>query len=159
FAPHSRSHLADILSRAGPLPAMVARDGETVLPGRIYVAQPDRHMLVQDGYVRLERSARENRFRPAIDPLFRSAARAHRSRVIGVLLSGQLSDGVMGLMAIRLQGGVAIVQDPREAACPSMPRTALEHGAVDYTLPVNEMAAALVRLVNEPATGDTLMAD
>lgn len=159
FSPQSRSHLSAILSRAGSLPAVDARDGEAILPGRIYVAQPDRHMLIQDGHIYLQRGARENRFRPAIDPLFRSAARAHRSRVIGVLLSGQLSDGVMGLMAIRLQGGVAIVQDPREAPSPSMPRTALEHDAVDYTLPVQEMAAAIVRLVNEPAPGETQMPD
>jgi len=158
-SPHARSHLAEILSRAGPLPAVGARDGEPVQPGRIYVAQPDRHLLLQDGHVRVQRGARENRSRPAIDPLFRSAARAHRARVAGVLLSGQLSDGVMGLLAIRLQGGVTIVQDPAEAAYPSMPRTALEHGAADAALPVQEIASTLVRLVNEPAAGDTLMAD
>src|SRR4029077_17860731 len=115
--------------------------------------------LLQDGLVRVQPGARENRSRPAIDALFRSAARAHRARVIGVLLSGQLSDGVMGLLAIRLQGGVTIVQDPAEAIYPSMPRTALEHGAADAVLPVQEIASTLVRLVNQPTAGETLMAD
>lgn len=159
FSPHVKSRLAAILTRAGSLSAVDARDGEPVLPGRIYVAQPDRHLILQNGHVGVHRGARENRFRPAIDPLFRSAARAYRSRVVGVLLSGQLSDGVMGLMAIRLQGGIAIAQDPSEAAHSSMPRTAVEHGAVDYTVRSSDLAPTLVRLVTEPTTGEPSMAD
>jgi two-component system chemotaxis response regulator CheB len=159
FSPHVRSHLAAILSRAGPLPAVDAQDGDPVLPGRIYVAQADHHLTLQKDLVCVHRGARENRFRPAIDALFRSAARVYRSRVIGVLLSGQLSDGVMGLLAIRLQDGVAVVQDPAEAAHSSMPKTAVEHGAVDYVLTSEALAPALVRLVTEPPPGDALMAD
>jgi len=158
-SPHFESQLAAILSRAGPLPAREARDGEPVLPGRIYIARPDYHLLLHDGKVRVRRGPRENRFRPAIDPLFRSAARAYRSHVVGVLLSGQLSDGVMGLMAIRLQGGHAIVQAPRDAAYPSMPQTALENGAVDQALPGPEIGPALARIATQRASGDKLMAD
>jgi two-component system chemotaxis response regulator CheB len=158
-SPHHESHLAAILSRAGPLPAREAQDGEPVLPGRIYIARADHHLLLHDGQVLVRRGPRENRFRPAIDPLFRSAARDYRSRVVGVLLSGQLSDGVMGLMAIRMQGGLALVQAPGDATYPSMPQTALEHGAVDQALPGPEIGPALVQLTARPASGDSLMAD
>jgi two-component system chemotaxis response regulator CheB len=117
--PFSVSWLPEILSRAGPLPAAHAVDGEPIRVGRIYVAPPDRHMLVRRGWVELAHGPRENHSRPAIDPLFRSAARTYGSRVAGVVLLGALHDGSLGLMAVKTRGGAAIVQDPNEAAVAS----------------------------------------
>jgi len=144
--PEHRSHLPAILSRAGPLPAAAARSGEPVQPGRIYVAPPDYHLLLRDERVYLDRSPRENGFRPAIDPLFRTAARAYGPQTVGILLSGGMADGVVGLMAIKLQGGTAIVQDPSEAKAPSMPAAALRYVKVDYTLAAAAIAPTLVQL-------------
>jgi two-component system chemotaxis response regulator CheB len=107
-------------------------------------------MLVQQGRVVLSHGPRENRSRPAIDPLFRSAAQAYGPRVVGVVLSGALGDGAMGLVVISARGGVTVVQDPHEALFDSMPRTALQHTRVDYTLPVAQIAPLLVRLAGEP---------
>src|SRR5688572_7890037 len=104
-----RSSLPEILSRSGPLPAAHARDGEPVEKGRIYVAPPDRHLLLDDGRVRLTAGPSHNQLRPAVDPLFGSAARAHGSRVVGVVLSGALDDGTAGLASIKRRGGIAIV--------------------------------------------------
>src|SRR5918994_5075794 len=148
--PYSVSRLPQILSRSGPLYATHAVDGEPIQPGHIYVAPPDRHLLVRQGRIALSRGPRENHSRPAIDPLFRSAARAYGSRVIGVVLSGALYDGSMGLLAIKTRGGMAIVQDPREASVDSMPRRAIERAAADHILPVAEIAAALTDLVQQP---------
>ena len=146
--PYAVSHLAEILSRAGPLPAAQARDGEAITPGQISVAPPDYHLLVHDGHLALSRGPRENHARPAIDPLFRSAARAYGSRAIGVILSGALYDGSVGMMAVKARGGIAIVQDPGEAAVDSMPRNALKFVDADYILPAAEIAALLPRLVD-----------
>ena len=159
--PYSVSHLPQILSRAGALPAVHATDGEPIEPGRIYVAPPDRHLLVRRGWVELTRGPRENHSRPAVDPLFRSAARAYGSRVIGVVLSGSLYDGSLGLMAVKTRGGLAIVQDPREAAVEGMPRSALRLVEADHVLAAAEIAQVLTAHVGEPAveTGDTPMAD
>src|SRR5262245_51773960 len=143
------SALPGILDRAGPLPAASARDGAPIRPGRVYVAPPDHHLLVYRGRMELGRGARENRHRPAIDPLFRSAARAYGRRVVGVVLSGALDDGTAGLAAIKRMGGVAVVQDPNDALFPSMPRSALAHVAVDHRLAVAEMGPALARLAAE----------
>jgi two-component system, chemotaxis family, protein-glutamate methylesterase/glutaminase len=120
------SALASILRRSGPLPAEVAFDGAPLRHGHIIVAPADHHLLVHDGRVRLSRGASENGHRPAIDPLFRSAARAYGSRVIGVVLSGSRDDGAAGLATIAAHGGAALVQDPRDALYPSMPASALE---------------------------------
>lgn len=148
----SPSILPEILSRAGELPATHARDGELIRPGHIYVAQPDHHLLVEEpNRIRLTRGPKENRFRPAVDPLFRSAARAFGPRVIGIVLSGGLDDGTVGLLAIKRRGGLAIVQDPQEAIYPSMPLNAMRHVKVDYALPAREIASLLVKLVGEPA--------
>lgn len=143
--------LGQILDKAGPLQAAVARNGETVEHGRIYVAPPDQHLLVKDGRVRLTRGPRENRARPAIDPLFRSAGIAYSSRVVGVVLTGYLDDGAAGLSAVQRCGGVAVVQDPSDAAFPEMPHSALRTVKPDYVVPVDELGSLLGHLAREPA--------
>jgi two-component system chemotaxis response regulator CheB len=155
------SRLPEILSKSGPLLATHAQDGEPIRFGQITVAPPDFHMILEPGRVRLTRGARENHMRPAIDPLFRSAARAYGRRVVGVILTGGLSDGTAGLLAVRGAGGVAIVQDPAEAAVASMPRNAHEIAGADQVLPVAAIPAALVRLAREPLPqeGASTMAD
>jgi two-component system chemotaxis response regulator CheB len=146
--------LPAILSRAGPLPASNATDHEPIEPGRIYVAPPNHHLLVERGRVRVTSGPKENRFRPAIDPLFRSAAQAYGPRVIGVILTGLLDDGTAGLWAIKQRGGAAVVQDPRDALAPAMPRSALSHVEVDYCLPLKEIAALLGHLTSAPAAAE-----
>lgn len=124
-----------ILTRAGKLTAMHPRDKQPLAPGRIYVAPPDRHLLVEPGCVRVSRGPKENRFRPAIDLLFRSAAQVFGPAAIGVVLTGNLDDGVSGLWTIKQLGGTAVVQDQRDAQFPSMPAQAARHVAVDYSVP------------------------
>lgn len=143
--------LPQVLSRLNTVPAVAAKDGEPIVFNRIYVAQPDQHLLLEEGRVRLSRGPKENRFRPAIDPLFRSAAYVYGSRVIGIVLSGSLDDGTSGLWTIKNQGGLAIVQDPADAEVPSMPEHALAAVAVDHSVPVSDMAALLTRLTAEEA--------
>jgi two-component system chemotaxis response regulator CheB len=159
--PYAVSRLPEILSRSGPLLATHAQQGEVIEPGRIYVAPPDRHLLVRNGRIELSRGPRENHARPAIDPLFRTAARAYGRRTIGIVLSGALYDGSMGLLAIKTRGGLAIVQDPNEAIVDSMPRRAIERATADHILPVAEIAAALTNLVQQPviAQGGHSMVD
>jgi len=151
--PDQPSLLAEILSSAGQLPAENAIDGEPIVAGRVYVAPPDQHMLIEQNHVRLTTGPKENRFRPAIDPLFRSAAYGYGPRVIGVVLTGNLDDGTAGLWAIKDRGGIAIVQDPEEAPFPSMPRTAMSQVDVDYCLPMREIGPTLVTLSAQPAEG------
>jgi two-component system chemotaxis response regulator CheB len=115
------------------------------MPGAIYVAPPDHHMLLEHDVLRLNRSARENLARPAIDPLFRSAAVTWRERAVGVILTGRLDDGAAGLAAIKVAGGRAVVQNPAEAVEPEMPLAALSAAAVDACLPLDEIAPWLVR--------------
>lgn len=145
-APHGPALLGEILDRAGPLPARTAEDGEAIEAGRVYVAPPDRHLLVSGSRLRLVRGPRENRARPALDPLFRSAAVAFRSRVVGVVLSGLQDDGTAGLLAVKRCGGLAVVQDPEDAAFDEMPRSALAAVAADHVAPVAEMGPLLGRL-------------
>lgn len=155
---HGKSVLPKILNRAiakqhGELSSLQAhhpRDGEVISPGQIYVAPPDKHLLIKDGCIQLSRSARENSHRPSIDPLFRTAAREYGSRVVGVVLSGLLDDGTAGLAAIKQRGGVAIAQDPEEALYSSMPRSAIENVDVDYILKVTDICKTLTRLASEP---------
>ena len=150
FPPEGMSVLPQILQRAGPLPASHAQDGEPLLPGRIYVAPPDRHLMVRPGHVHVTAGAKENGVRPAADPLFRSAARHYGAAVVGVVLSGNRNDGTMGLLAIRERGGITIVQDPAEALYPGMPTSAVEHVAPDHVCRLDEIGPLLARLVAEP---------
>lgn len=148
------SMLPDILSRRGALPAVHPRDGAPIEPGRVYVAPPGFHLLVKRGTVRLLRGPRENGARPAVDPLFRTAAAAYGPRVVGVVLSGTLDDGTAGLQSVKSRGGTALVQDPDEAMYAGMPRSAVEHVEVDGVLPLAEIAMMLVRLANTPVEED-----
>lgn len=150
IAPHGHSALPAILSRTGCLPASHPIDGERIEPGRVYVAPPDRHLAIDDGRIHLSRNASENGHRPAVDVLFRTAARAFGPRVVGVVLTGNLDDGTAGLAIIKRCGGVAVVQDPREADYPSMPECAIANVEVDHVLPVAEIPALLERLLREP---------
>lgn len=145
------SALPKILSRAGHLVAEHPADEAPIVPGRIYVAPPDCHLFLEQGNIRLSRGPKENGHRPAIDPLFRSAARHYGSRVIGVLLSGNLSDGTAGLLSIKQHGGIAMVQDPETALYSGMPRSAIERVPVDHVVPVRGMAGLLTQLTAQPA--------
>jgi two-component system chemotaxis response regulator CheB len=147
-----RSMLPEILTRAGRLPAAHPTDGEPLQYGRVYIAPPDNHLLISPGKVHVARSAAENGVRPAVDPLFRSAARAYRSRVIGVVLTGALDDGTAGLTAVKVVGGVTIAQDPDEASSPGMPRSAVNAGVVDHVLPLRDIPLLISALVEEEAT-------
>jgi two-component system chemotaxis response regulator CheB len=156
-----KSNLPEILSRNGSLLARHPRHGEPIYPGHIYVAPPDYHLWLGEGIVQLNHGARENRHRPAIDPLFRSAARVYGPRVIGVILTGALYDGVAGLMAVRASGGVAMVQDPAEAVFPALPAAATALAGADVLVPAAELAPRLIELVRGPAApaGEPIMTD
>jgi two-component system chemotaxis response regulator CheB len=140
------SALDSILSRAGPLRAKRPGHGEHIKRGTIYVAPPDYHMLVAEGQIQLSHGPKESRTRPAINPMFRSAARSYGGRVAGVILSGALDDGVAGLAEIKRCGGIAVVQDPDTAQFPDMPSSAINHVDVDYVVPVLEIGALIARL-------------
>lgn len=148
-ASHSPGMLPHLLSKAGPLPAVHAKTATLFEPGAIYVAPPDRHMLLQKGYIRLSHGPHENLARPAIDPLFRSAAAAYGPAVVGVVLTGQLNDGTSGLIAVRDRGGYTVVQDPAEATARSMPMNAIRHVKVDKVCTLAEMAVLLVALAED----------
>lgn len=151
-APYSLGILPEILEREGPLPVANAKDWEPIEQGRIYVAPPDRHMLLdENGYVRITRGPRENRFRPAVDPLFRSAAHAFGPRVVGVVLTGWLDDGTAGLWAVKERGGVAVVQHPDDATAPAMPLNAIKRVEVEHILPLKEIGPLLARLADAPS--------
>jgi two-component system chemotaxis response regulator CheB len=145
------STLPRILSRSGPLTARHPHDGESIEPGRIYVAPPDCHLQVSDGQARLTGGPKENGHRPALDPLFRTAALSYGPRVVGIVLSGNLNDGTAGLLRIKQRGGLAMVQDPETALYQGMPRSAIEHVAVDHVLPVEEISALVAKLASRPA--------
>ena len=158
FPPTSVSALPRILHRAGALAAVHATDGERIEAGKIYVAPPDSHLLIFRGLVRLYRGPRENGNRPAVDPMFRSAALAYGSRVVGVILSGSLDDGTSGLLAIKRRGGIAVVQDPEEATFPSMPQSAIEHVAVDHVVTLERLPTLLADLAEQPPTEEEQVA-
>lgn len=143
------SVLPEILGRAGPLPAAHAVDREPIVPGRIYVALPDHHLLLDRSHVRVTRGPKENGFRPAIDPLFRTAAHVHGPRVIAVVLSGGLNDGTHGLDLVIRRGGIAMAQDPHEALVPSMPLSAIQAVEVHHVLRAADLGGAIARRVLE----------
>lgn len=143
------SQLPKILSRGSKLPVMHPFDGQKMERGQIYVAPSDYHLLIDGEDIRLSRGPKENHFRPAIDVLFRSAARSHGSRVTGIVLTGVLDDGAAGLFAIKSRGGRAMVQLPSDALFADMPRNAMKAVDVDYCLPISEMGVILESMVNE----------
>lgn len=140
------SELPAILSRADRLPALHARDGESIENGRIYVAPPGLHMTLDGNQLRLSSGARENLQRPAIDPLFRSAAQAYGKRVIGVVLTGYLDDGAAGLLAVKEQGGRTIVEDPESAFARVMPRNAIQYAKPEHVVSANRIAGLIAEL-------------
>lgn len=144
--PDARSYLPEILDRAGALPSSHAVDGARIRPGQLVVAPPNRHLVLEGDRMRLSIGPRINNVRPSIDVLFRSAARGFDERVIGVVLSGALNDGTLGLDAIQLRGGTVVIQDPDEAQFSGMPRSALERVKADYVLPVAQIAPLLTML-------------
>lgn len=151
LSPTSPSLLPLLISRKTGFPAVHPADREVPEHGKIYVAPPDYHMEVVNGRIRLEKGPRENRHRPAIDPLFRSLATQYRSRAIGIILTGSLDDGTAGLQAIKLCGGLALVQHPEDAMYPGMPENALRSVEVDHCVPLAKMGALLQELVgSEP---------
>jgi two-component system, chemotaxis family, protein-glutamate methylesterase/glutaminase len=150
LSPHGPSVLDQILRRAGPLPATTPRDGDRLEPAHIYVAPPDCHLVIEPGVARVTKGPRENRFRPAIDPLFRSAAQVYGPAAIGVVLTGALDDGTAGLWAIKQLGGTAIVQDPTDAMFADMPNNAIAHVRVDHIVPLDSVASLLGRLTHDP---------
>jgi two-component system chemotaxis response regulator CheB len=145
----SPSSLPALLARVGPLPAEYAEDGAALRAGRIYVAPPDRHLIVDRGVLRVVHGPRQNHVRPAIDPLFRSAARDRGRRFVAVVLSGMLDDGSAGLVAVRRAGGVAVVQEPADALFHDMPQNAIDVAGADHTARADEMGPLLDRLVRQ----------
>jgi len=146
MSPDVNGIMPHVLNKENTIYAAHALAGEIIKPNRIYVAPPDHHLLIEDSTLRLTHGPKENHFRPAVDPMFRSASYTYGNRVIGIVLSGGLDDGTAGLWRIKHGGGVAIVQDPHNAEVPSMPENALREVAVDYCVPVDEMADLLVKL-------------
>jgi two-component system chemotaxis response regulator CheB len=140
---NGRSYMPQILSKAGPLPAVHPKDGENIQKGKIYVAPPDCHMLLKSGGIHLSHGPKENMTRPAINPLFRSAAAVFAERVTGVILTGTLDDGVGGLAEVKRQGGIALVEDPETAAFSSMPYHAVKHVSVDHVAPLSQIAGLI----------------
>src|SRR5947209_8076436 len=148
FPSHGTSVLPRILSRVSEVPASHAVDGEPILPGRIYVAPPDFHLLLTTTGVHLARGPKESGHRPAVDPMFRSAAVAFGARVIGVVLTGSLDDGTSGMAAIKRRGGLVVIQDPDEALFPSMPQSVHEHVPVDRVVGIRDLARTLRELMD-----------
>jgi two-component system, chemotaxis family, protein-glutamate methylesterase/glutaminase len=150
IGPGAVSVLPQILDRAGWLSARQAQTGERIETSRIYVATPNRHLIIRPGHVHLPRGPHENGYRPAVDPLFRSAAVSYGPDVIGVILSGNLDDGTEGMSEVKANGGVGIVVEPASAAFPGMPQSAADNVDVDFVLPASEIADTLVALCAGP---------
>lgn len=147
--PTARSLLPQILERTTRMRVGTAVDGEPIERGRIYIAPVDNHLMLDEGVVRVVRTAKENGHRPAVDPLFRSAAEVYGARVIGVVLSGMRDCGTAGLVEIKRRGGIAVVQDPRDALFPEMPQSALDNVPVDHCVPLARLPPLLVDLVHQ----------
>lgn len=159
LSPSARSVLPQLLDKAGALRAIAPADGQAVEHGKIYVGAPDHHILLRPGRILMRRGPYENRTRPAVNTLFRSAAAHYGGRVIGVVLTGLLDDGTDGLIAIKAAGGLSIVQDPADAEWPSMPRNALNRDHVDHALPLDAIPELLIRLVGETAAPSVPLPD
>ena len=149
--PGFASRLPELLTGRGPLRAKHAMHGEAIVPGRIYIAPPDNHLMIRPGYLHVVRGPKENGHRPAVDALFRTAATVYGPRVIGVVLTGYLDCGTAGMMSIRSRGGLTVVQDPRDASVPDMPRSVISHVEVDHIAPLQEIPGLLSQLVPQPA--------
>ena len=147
---YSKSNLDKVLANHTSFNCKAAEDGEAIESGTIYVARADRHLLVEDGQVTVSKGPRENRFRPAVDTLFRSAAYTYGERVIGVVLSGALNDGTSGMWSVKRYGGISIVQDPDEAMFPDMPQGVMQYTEADYVLRAAEIGKKLGELVATP---------
>jgi two-component system, chemotaxis family, protein-glutamate methylesterase/glutaminase len=145
--------LATLLARYSPLPLIEPDTGQPLQPGTVYIAPPDRHMVFEQGIVKLSRGPTEHRSRPAVDVLFRSAAATYRERVVGVVLTGAGEDGTAGLRAIKAAGGLSVVQDPSDARHPGMPSYALRHDGVDLILHLKELPAAFLALAKGEPVG------
>lgn len=152
--PTGVSLLPQILSRAGSLPARHARHEEEIESGHIYVALPNHHLLLSRNRLYLSMGPRENGHRPSVDSLFRSAAQSHGASVIGIILSGTLGDGALGLLEVQRAGGTTIVQDPEEALFSGMPSNAIRKTMVDYILPLGSIAAKIIDLANKSQPGN-----
>jgi two-component system, chemotaxis family, protein-glutamate methylesterase/glutaminase len=156
-APYSPGFLPDVLNRKSAVEARYPADGEMVEPGNIYIAPPDHHLLIEDNKVIVRKGPKENRFRPSVDALFRSAAYCYGSRVIGVVLSGLLNDGTSGLWSIKRRGGIAVIQE--DPIYDSMPQNVLEFVDVDYCVPANKVGELLERIVHEDAPEVTKLSE
>jgi two-component system, chemotaxis family, protein-glutamate methylesterase/glutaminase len=148
----SSAYLVDVLARNAALPIVQAVDGQPIEPGRVYVATPDCHLLLIGGAIRMGMGPRENMARPAIDPMFRSAALSYGPRVIGVVLTGKLNDGASGLHAIKARGGLAVVQHPVDAQESEMPLSALQAADADHVASAEQLGALIVSLAGTPAS-------
>ena len=148
--PTSPAVLPRLIAKHSAMQVAHATDGERIEHGHVYMAPPDHHLLVKRRRMALVSGPRENGVRPAIDPLFRSAARAHGARVTAVLLSGTLDDGVAALELVRRHGGIVAVQDPQQALFGQLPRNAIDRGLTDHICPLDELATLIERLAREP---------
>lgn len=156
--PDTSGILPNVLNQVSPVAASNAVDGEAIRTGHIYVAPPNYHMMLEKGVIRLSNGPKENRFRPSVDPLFRSAAFMYGPRVIGIILSGALDDGTSGLWCVKQFGGIAVVQNPDDALVPSMPASALRQVAVDYRVDIADMSQLLGTLIKQPAQSNDIPA-
>lgn len=150
ISPTAETHLHKILAANGPLPALLPEEGEKITPGAIYVAPPDHHLLVKKDRIAVVLGPKENRSRPSIDALFRSAAAYHTTRVTAVLLTGYLHDGVSGLAAVKQCGGITLVQDPNEAEAPELPQKAIDRVEVDHVLTLDGISRKLNEIIGRP---------
>jgi two-component system, chemotaxis family, protein-glutamate methylesterase/glutaminase len=151
LAPTHRTFLHQILANRCPLPVELATNMRAIQRGHVYIAPPDHHLLLGEEHMRVVRGPKENGHRPAVDPLFRTAAHVYGPRVIGVVLTGALDCGSSGLAIIKSRGGAAIVQDPADAEVPDMPRHALQNVPVDHITPLAALPEVLTKLVHSPA--------
>ncbi len=151
LSPFSPSVLPQILSRVGPMKAVHPQDGEVMKKNTIYVAPPDHHLLLDRDSISVKKGPKENRFRPSIDALFRSAAYSYGPRVIGVVLSGLLDDGTSGLWSVKRHNGLCVIQDPEEAEFPNMPLNVMEYVEVDHCVRICDMGPLVARLTMESA--------